>query len=177
MSADVHDIDDVDVSLTELHSAASSAAPSRRQSLLAADADLAVDEVRRASFDALFSTAIEQFDQAASNNTALPVDADAATAPAASAADAPTMPLAGVLAGLYPPDALAAAAAAGVRASLSNIVRSPRFFLARFTRAKDVIVPSGPQAGFVGTVFNLGSLFSVSILFLVYCWKRQRSVV
>jgi amino acid permease len=44
---------------------------------------------------------------------------------------------------------------AGVQASLSSIVRAPFFHLSKWLGAKDVLVPSGPQASFAASVFNL----------------------
>lgn len=44
---------------------------------------------------------------------------------------------------------------AGVHAPLSSIVRAPFFHLSKWLGAKDVVVPSGPQASFAASVFNL----------------------
>jgi amino acid permease len=56
---------------------------------------------------------------------------------------------------------------AGVHPFFSSIVRAPFFHLQKWTRAKDAIVPSGPQATFTSSVFNMvNSIIGAGVLSL-----------
>jgi len=55
----------------------------------------------------------------------------------------------------------------GVRPSFSSIVSAPFFHLNKWLGAKDVVVPSGPQASFAASVFNLvNSIIGAGVLAL-----------
>jgi amino acid permease len=56
---------------------------------------------------------------------------------------------------------------AGAKPFFSAIVRNPFHHLNKYSRVKDVIIPSGPQANFSGSVFNLvNSIIGAGILSL-----------